>query len=243
VTARWTPVHTLALFALIVAVVVIGGYWPRDYVNAFYATLALLTALAAVIGLGVTGLWLGVLIDEDNRISLSRFQLVLWTILLVGGLAMAVFGNLFRGFALPSPMPPLPGNWPECSLTDPLHIYIAPNVWALMGITITTAVGGALLNQSNRSLQRKRLSNDAPDKASWADLFVFVDGSARRVDMTRVQKFYFTVIVVVAYGTLLRNMFAGQSFVCRFPDLSPGMLVLLGISGAGYLAGKTIARA
>jgi hypothetical protein len=238
----WRFAHTVCLFALVAFVVTVAGTTRINYVHAFYANLAAMTLLSAIIGHGVTGAWRGILIDEDDRISLSRFQMVLWTILIANGLATASFGNLFRGLDLPASVPTLPTGF-ICDKHDPLHIHIAENVWALMGLSATTAVGASLINQTNRSLNRARLKHAAISDASWADLFMLLEGSARRVDITRVQKFFFTVILVVAYGTLLHQLFAQNSFVCRLPELSTGMLVLLGISSAGYLAAKAVPRA
>lgn len=234
--AKWTIAHSLGLFGLLAAIVVIAARPGIPYVRAFYLTLVLMTVLAGVIGHGVTGFWRGILIDEHDRISLSRFQLVVWTILLLSGLLVAALGNLFRALPLP-PSPPI-----ACRVDDPLGIIISPNVWALMGITLTSAVAASLVNQTNKMRGRAMIANDAPVDASWADLFVMTDGTARRVDLTRVQNFYFTVVLVMAYGALLQHLFARGYFICAFPDLTAGMLTLLGISHAGYVVAKTIPR-
>src|SRR5215467_333008 len=57
-------------------------------VGAWLITLLFLVGCLAVIGMIPTGRppvrdWRGVLIDQRNRISLSRFQLVMWTLLVV----------------------------------------------------------------------------------------------------------------------------------------------------------------
>src|SRR5262245_8399562 len=45
--------------------------------------MVLLAAFVLVAGNGITGYWRGAFIDSTNRISLSRFQMIAWTILLV----------------------------------------------------------------------------------------------------------------------------------------------------------------
>jgi hypothetical protein len=239
--SKWTIGHSVALFGLLVVIVVAGTgilSWI-SLVAAFHVTLVTMVVLAAVIGHGVMGLWRGILIDENDRISLSRFQLVLWTVLLVSGIFTAAFGNLFRKLPMPSP---LPG---ACSAADPLGIAISPNVWALMGITLTSAGAAVLMNQMNRA-KRRHVENAGPEEASWADLFAATERLSeklpRRVDMTRVQNFYFTVVLVIVYAALLHQLFAPGLFVCAFPDLTSGMLTLLGISHAGYIIPKAFPR-
>ncbi|PWT98981.1 MAG: hypothetical protein C5B51_28135 [Terriglobia bacterium] len=236
INPKWTVAHSLALFGLLAIIVIIDGTTRILFVTAYYLTLALLTVLAGVIGHGVLGLWRGILIDENDRISLSRFQLVLWTILLLSGLLAAAFGNLFRGLSLP-PSPPM-----ACRVDDPLGIIVSPNVWALMGITLTAAVASELVKQTNRMRGRPIIANGGPEDASWADLFMATEGTARRVDLTRVQNFYFTVVLVIAYGALLQQLFVRNYFICAFPELTSGMLTLLGISHAGYVVAKAIPR-
>jgi hypothetical protein len=122
-----------------------------------------------------------------------------------------------------------------------LGIIISPNVWALMGITLTSAVAAVLVNQTNR-IKGRSLPNKRPQDASWADLFMATEGTERRVDLTRVQNFYFTVVLVIVYGALLQQLFVRNYFICAFPELTSGMLTLLGISHAGYVVAKTIPR-
>src|SRR5690348_10780141 len=69
-SSLWTYWHTLALLAIVVAVGVVGMN-ARPFV-AFLATVGLLVAFTAIAGHGVVGLWRGLLIDERNRLSLSR---------------------------------------------------------------------------------------------------------------------------------------------------------------------------
>jgi len=97
-----------------------------------------------------------------------------------------------------------------------------------MGITLTSAVAAVLVNQTNR-MRGQSFANAGPTDASWADLFVATEGAARLVDLTRVQSFYFTVVLVIAYGALMQQLFAQGRFICSFPELTPGMLTLLGI--------------
>lgn len=53
--------------------------------------------------------------------------------------------------------------------------------------------------------------------------------------------FCFTLILVLAYGAALAALFASaEGKVAALPSLGPEMVVLLGISHAGYLANKAV---
>jgi hypothetical protein len=71
---QWTGWHTLSLLVSMMLMVLAGVLLPTHArVWAWIITLTLLTAGAAVAGQGITGFWCGLLIDERNKISLSRF--------------------------------------------------------------------------------------------------------------------------------------------------------------------------
>jgi hypothetical protein len=80
-------------------------------------------------------------------------------------------------------------------------------------------------------------------EASFADVFTGEEVSTfGYVDMAKVQNLFFTVIAVIAYAVMLGGFMAAAGkevagfFV--FPDLTEGLLVILGISHAGYLVDK-----
>ena len=70
------------------------------------------------------------------------------------------------------------------------------------------------------------------------------------LDLSKVQMFVFTLILVIIYGIALGMMFSGvgdgvdsKTFaITAFPALSATMVTLLSISQAGYLAYKAIPR-
>jgi hypothetical protein len=56
-----------------------------------------------------------------------------------------------------------------------------------------------------------------------------------------VQMFFFTLIVVLAYAILLGSILYGAGGLPKeLPDVSEGMVVLLLISHAGFLASKAV---
>lgn len=64
------------------------------------------------------------------------------------------------------------------------------------------------------------------------------------LDISRIQMFFFTFILLVAYGYYLGQMFLnygeGYETIDSLPAISAGMLALLGISHSAYLGNKAI---
>lgn len=76
-------------------------------------------------------------------------------------------------------------------------------------------------------------------KADVSDLFRGDEiTDAAQLDLGKVQKFYFTLALLFAYGVQLANLFVGGDSLESLPELSSGMVALLSISHAGYLANK-----
>ncbi len=250
-TATWTRWHTLSLMGILGAIALDGIVVPLTYrLWAWLGILLLLTLFAAIAGNGVTGYWRGLFIDERNKISLSRVQATAWTLLLLSALLAAALANVRLGQA------------------DPLAIAIPTGLWILIGISGTSMVSAPLIlsmkkiQAANGSEIQRTLSllagqqvdtskvtnqgqvvvNTSPDNARWADLFTGEEtGNAAQFDLGKIQMFYFTFILVLVYGATLGLLFARPvMIITAFPDLSPGMLTLLGISHAAYLVNKII---
>ena len=249
---KWTGWHTFSLLVIIVAVALVGLQVPsRDRFVAWLVILALLTLFAVIAGHGVTGLWRGLLIDERNRMSLSRLQMTLWSILVVSGFLTAALSNLAAG------------------QPDPLSIAIPGELWLAMGMGTTSPVGSPLIKSTKKDKQpdekerQETLEKMAqqtgvnltkvaskgqivvytrPEEAGWSDLFRGEEtGNAAQLDLAKVQMFYFTLILVVVYAAALGAVFAGNSVrIGEFPALDPSAVALLGISHAGYLTNKAV---
>jgi len=77
--------------------------------------------------------------------------------------------------------------------------------------------------------------------ASFADLFRGEEiGNAQSLDLSKVQLFFFTLIVAVVYAFSLYASFQAEGPIRKFPDLDSSIIALLGISNAGYLANKVV---
>lgn len=248
-TWQWT--HTLGLLLLTAALVLVGLYMtPLDRRGAWLASLLLLAIFAVLAGQGVTGLWKGLLIDERNMISLSRFQLILWTLVVLSGFLVAGLANVAQGEA------------------DPLSIAIPAELWLLMGISTTSLVGSPLIKSPKKGktaadaekkiafdlLEKKGVDpkkidshgqivvNTTPDQAEWSNMFEGEEtGNAGHLDLAKIQMFLFTVIIVLTYGMALGQALKDSTGrIGEFPSLDPGVIALLGISHAGYLTSKAL---
>lgn len=80
-----------------------------------------------------------------------------------------------------------------------------------------------------------------PDCASVSDLFKGDEViAAAYFDLSKVQVFFFTLIVVFAYAAEVGAMLYGDRAIFALPELSSGIVTLLGISHAGYLTSKGV---
>lgn len=247
---EWTGWHTLALLVAIVAVILIGLLVPESSrQQAWVATLLTLMVFAIVAGHGITGRWSGVLIDYRNKISLSRLQMLLWTMLVLSAFLTASLSNVSTGHS------------------NPLSIKIPVELWMLMGISTTSLVGSPLITSQKRRKKPKveeeadtlsQLAKQGIDaskvdskgliltyidinQSRWSDIFRGDEsGNAAHLDLAKIQMFYFTIILVIAYGVALGAQLATQDAINEFPKLDSGMLALLTISHGGYLTSKAI---
>jgi hypothetical protein len=109
----------------------------------FFALLMVAGALMPVVERRMA--W-GVLIDPlTNTMSLSRLQIVLWTWLILSAfltLALARVADAQQQPALYKCSPVAPQTPAGC---QPLDIQLPVELWALLGISLTTAVAAPLL--------------------------------------------------------------------------------------------------
>ncbi len=236
----------LVQLVIVVAVVLVGLLVTKENrALAWVLTLVLMALFIAMTGKSITGLWCGALIDKRNKISLSRLQMILWTIVVLSAFLTVALNRVVMGEA------------------NPLAVAIPTQLWVLIGISTTSLVGSALVKGKN--MQRtptteagKRMvkedqdtgrphivgvvaMNESPTYAKWGDMFKD-EGVVNRdnLDLSKIQMFFFTVVLVIAYAAALWQMFDGSGVVSTLPDVPKEMDVLLGISHAGYLTTKAV---
>ena len=247
----WRWWHSAGLLALTLILFCLCAWVSLTRLLPLWWGVMVLLALAAVlVGQGINGSWQGILIDSRNKMSLSRLQLVLWTVLIVSALLVVFFWRL------------------RSRAADPLGIGIPEEIWGLLGISTASLAGSGLiktnkknqtrnLDEENESVRKmsaqgqptshllvtgREVLNDSAAQASWSDLFRGEEsGNASTVSVGKFQMFYFTLVAVVSYGSALAQMFADYpKLPDQFPDVSAGLLGLLGISHGGYLADKAV---
>ena len=235
------------------------GYAGFGRSTAWFLTMGVFIAMMGYVGFMVKGRADGIFIDDRNRISLSRFQLVLWTVLLVSALLTTGLSNAF----MDDP--------------TPLMIVVPPQVWALLGIGAFSFVTAPALVESRKKddkpddalagkveatvrkedvldpAKKVDIETNVPAKedaqeARWMDL-IRGDTAAgyAQIDVSKVQQLAFTILLVMIYGAALQaelskvaTTLAGME-IKGFPPIDGGFVALLGLSHAAYLTYKKTA--
>jgi hypothetical protein len=242
--------HIAANIVILVTLVVIGLKWNPAHMNtAWLLIMVLMLAFMVIFSHGITGDWRSLLIDGRFRMSLSRLQLLSWTLLILSALLAAVYKNL----GVDSP--------------KPLEIIIPSELWVLMGISTASAISAPAVMANKRKVQpdarekkavRKAMKHQhiaVPDldgvllknrrfkDARWGDLLKGDEtGNAVSVDLGKIQMFFFSFIIIASYGIAVAKLLDGDGEISALPAVDEGMNVLLGISHTGYLANKAVAH-
>jgi hypothetical protein len=255
-----TPRKSEIFFLVVIIVISVLGNWllpvktPDRVTFLWLGNMVLLLLFATLAGHIITGLWRGVLIDSSNKISLSRFQMLIWTILLLSSFLTAAVINLHSGHV------------------EPLSIALHQDLWGLLGISTASLVASPLIktnkkNEPKPTKAEERIEklaenhgvpasrvhavgvlavNDDPKDASFADMFKGEEiDNFTYLDLGKIQMFYFTLLLWFVYAAALLVMLKsgikpGAAKISAFPDLDSGMIALLGISHAAYIANKAI---
>lgn len=233
----WFAVGLGLLFALFMA----APYLIAPVGVAYAASVGALAIMLMYIGYRVVGRPLGILVNERNVMSLTRFQTALWTVLIAAAFSTLLLGAIYHGR----------------DVSQLVKEAMRPDLLALMGISYASAVtaGAVQAGKTNKTadgaaVQKSQAINgaaaDQPQgvlytnkSASMAAVTDMFEGDevsdAHLVDMAKVQMFFFT-IVSAAYFISRMN---GVSLV---PELPTSLIALMGISHAGYLGSKAVTK-
>lgn len=165
---------------------------------------------------------LGIFLDSRGRFSLSQFQIVLWTIVVLSLLAGVFFARLFAG------------------VPKPLDVKIPNELLIVMGIsTGSAATAGAI--KASKDIRDVTII-DSAKPPTFAQVYLVEEGTQSAVvDPTKFQNFWLTLIAIVAYVAMAVAHIAAKTAVAdlnSLPGFEGTLVTLLGISHAGYLAGK-----
>jgi hypothetical protein len=211
---------------------------------------------------------MGIFINERNLMSLSRFQVILWTLIIVSAYLVMVFARIFSH-----------------DVENPFDIAMDWHIWAVLGLSVSAAIGAPLINSTKgmrqpagdtatpkgtpgdapavSSIVRKAAgsfnqevdeveqtrtgilyANPDPKYARFSDLFEGEElANCMYIDIAKVQMFWFSLIAVVGYAVFLLNLFASTTdprLMNAFPPFSDGFIAILTVSHAAYLGGKSV---
>jgi hypothetical protein len=261
----WVPIVS---GLMIIAIFLSGLFAPKGWNWAL--VMFFMIVFIALIGKLITGRYSGIFINERNKMTLSRFQLVIWTLIVLSAFLTIALERAYAGVA------------------DPLKIELPTQLWALLGISTTSLVGSPLVLSTKvpkaptkeakekaalrlakleeiptdrtqadgkkfdaalKSIEANAATNGTLDSnkdvkdANFSEMFTGDEvGNKGVVDMAKVQMFFFMLIIAFSYMVLLVNliMTAQPSDLKNFPALSDGLVALLGISSGGYLTNKAV---
>lgn len=151
-------------------------------------------------------------IGEDNRYSISKFQLLLWTIAVLFAYVTVIYARLEQG--LSADVPDVPGN-----------------VLLALGLSGATSVVAKSIKVNNLHTGRE-LGTTLPDTGPLSTLLTNNDGSLS------LHKLQYLVWTFVAIGVFLVSLDQGNRLT--LPDIDTTLLVLSGIGAGTYLSQKLV---
>lgn len=239
-----------AIFDLaVITLVTIAAGWIAPRGLNWILTAILMFMFIVVLGLHTTGRALGILINERKLMSLSRFQIVVWTVVILSAYFTIAMERIRYG-----------------DINDPLAIEMDWRLWALMGISTTSLITAPMIHSGKKRREpdsknlekaKKALGDKIIEKhregtlygnaeISDAQITDMFEGdeitNAAFLDMAKIQMFFFTVVAAMGYIVLLFHLIFTKdpSNLTSFPELPEGLVVILGISHAGYLGHKIV---
>lgn len=198
--------------------------------------LACLAVISVLAGYLANGRAIGIFIDDRNRVSLTRFQWLLWFLVLFSAYFTGAIWNGAIGADLPA---------------------AEADLFWLLGITTGSAVVSTVLVDAKKQTANPAAATDttligtidrnvAPGEASWSDLYLGEEQANRDgVDVSRLQKVVVTVLLVIVYIEMLWAAFSQiplGSHPFAMPTVGNNFVGLLGLSHAGYLASKAASK-
>ena len=232
----------LALIAIVVGVggnVLAAGGPGLWKVGAWLATLMAMALVCAAIGLAIKGYWLGTVMSARNRLSLSRLQMLGWTLLVLSALATAAASNFAQTGSMSALAIDIPGELLAAMGIAATSMVAAPALLSLKAASPLGRAESAPLHLSSGIHVR-----ESAERASWLDIFRGDEmGNCDTPDLSKIQQFLITLVLILLYGVLIGGMLyrlPPEGLFAAFPKLSDNVVWLLGVSHAGYLAYKAV---
>ena len=186
----------------------------------------LIILLAVALGRLIRRDWLGILVDSRGRYSLTQLQIAVWTIVILSLISGVFWARILTGTA------------------GALDFTMPDELLLVMGISIgSTAAAIAVKAGKDAARPAAIAASDAGEPRRLSQIFLVEEGefADQIVDVTKFQSFWITGILVVAYVALAVSAIGAAgtpAALTALPGFSGTFVTLLGISHAGYLAGK-----
>jgi hypothetical protein len=146
--------------------------------------------------------------------SFSRFQLFLWTLVIVPLFALG-WGHVGLG----------------CATCKPATYMINTTALILLGISAGTAVSAGVVSSAQQNATTPApVKANSPSAGFWADILADNNGN---FSMARLQQLVFTIVFI---GIFITEFFP----TFQFPKFDSEVFVLMGISTGSYVLGKSL---
>lgn len=174
----------LVILAIAPFIPIVQGQIKSNYSSAFWILMVYYTLIFFGIGFFVSDHHiLGILIDRRKMVSLSKLQMLLWTILVISGIVTIVVLRMVY------------------NIENAFDIAIPATLWAMMGIATVSLVGSPLLKNDNLETVNKEVqkrlpkaiedwkTNNSKTTVTEEDKAVIKAGIERKVEEELSQKF------------------------------------------------------
>ena len=226
-----------ALAAAIAANVFLTRGGGERLLWAWLLTLAATLVLTGCIGKSISGNVTGVIESARNRVSLSRLQMLLWTLLVLSAFVSAAASNLHLADNVGALEIDIPQELIAAMGIAALSLVAAPAVLSLKAAA--PAAGGTVPGAPGVSAGIHVRAERAC--SSWLDIFRGDEqGNCDTPDLSKIQQFLITAALVGVYGCAIGALFLKGGAIEALPPLDENFVWLLGVSHAGYLAYKAV---
>ena len=160
--------------------------------------------------------------EDDRRPSLARFQLLVWTFVVIFAFVTVSLTRMLSGVLL--------------------SVTIPANILTLIGINVGSPVVSAGISRQKYHIEEK--FEDPKGTANYAPLVSMLEENGE-FSATRFQMLAWTFIAVLIFlatvaGTL--SNLPKDLTTLNLPDVSSTLVTLSGISQAAYLTGKGVSK-
>lgn len=223
---------------------ILGTNFFDQNAGLFWITIGfVLLSIFGIAGFEFGGSRFGILIDKRNMLSLSKFQVLIWAVL------------IFSSYII------IAASRSASDKPYPLDVKIPYTLWLILGINIFSFISSMIIKndraqsetldkaekiriqsnlKENQYILGTLVKNREP-RASFSDIFRGEEVSNHDLpDIGKIQMFLFTIVVWLAYAISIYQLLIRSPESFNFPELSRGMTAMLVISNVGYLAFKAI---